>query len=404
MNFRKIKFKLVIMSVVILVGISSTALGIPSNPGEDISRIYGNDRFETANKIADEFCKPNNQLPIDPDGYWNYKDTAKEKVDTIILANGFNFPDAVCSTPLTKIYNAPILLTHENNLTPSTAKQIKKMKIKNVVIVGGEGVVTKTVENQLKDIGISKIERYGGQDRYETSLLIAKKVNENSPINYLGIVSGNNWVNALTEAPMCARYNVPILLVPNTLNNDSLPKMKDFIANAKESVINRNNGKDVDLTYIVAGTEIDEISDDILKYLGKYVGDTYFRDLFTISDNVNNATTNILISDAGLIKHADNVVVTCANVFADSLSVSALAAKINAPIVVYGKGDNQFASLDDELTVATGQLDLIGYADAKDYINKMQHSLGIDTVKNIKLIGGEAVLPQKSIEKIRCAW
>ena len=130
------------------------------------NRLWGSDRFETANKIADEFCKTNEELGLTLEyGEYFYPDCATTSVDTVILANGFNYPDALCATPLSRTLNAPILLTHQDNLTDSTKKQIEKMKIKNVTIVGGEGVVTPQVENELKLMGLN-VTRLGGIDIY----------------------------------------------------------------------------------------------------------------------------------------------------------------------------------------------------------------------------------------------
>ncbi|MGV7535305.1 cell wall-binding repeat-containing protein, partial [Mycobacterium kansasii] len=89
--------------------------------------------------------------------------------------------------------------------------QIKKMGVKNVVIVGGEGVVTPNVENELKSMGLN-ISRLGGIDRYETSYLIAKEVAENIDIEGATVVSGLDWHDALIASPASAIENKPIFL------------------------------------------------------------------------------------------------------------------------------------------------------------------------------------------------
>ncbi|WP_101772245.1 cell wall-binding repeat-containing protein [Peptostreptococcus faecalis] len=90
-------------------------------------RISGVDRYETAEKISKNL----------------------ETYDTVILASGKKFPDALSAVPLAKKLNAPILLTDGENLSNSTEKLIRKAK--KLVIVGGKSSVSYSVENKFKD-------------------------------------------------------------------------------------------------------------------------------------------------------------------------------------------------------------------------------------------------------------
>ncbi|MDY6231340.1 cell wall-binding repeat-containing protein [Peptostreptococcus porci] len=88
-------------------------------------RIAGMDRYETSEKIASEY----------------------DKYDTVILASGTNFADALAVSPLSKKLNAPILLTDGNSLSDGAKKIINS--VKKVVIVGGEKSISKTLENSI---------------------------------------------------------------------------------------------------------------------------------------------------------------------------------------------------------------------------------------------------------------
>lgn len=88
-------------------------------------RIAGMDRYETSEKIASEY----------------------DKYDTVILASGTNFADALAVSPLSKKLNAPILLTDGNSLSDGAKKIINS--VKKVVIVGGEKSISKSLENSI---------------------------------------------------------------------------------------------------------------------------------------------------------------------------------------------------------------------------------------------------------------
>lgn len=88
-------------------------------------RIAGMDRYETSEKIASEY----------------------DKYDTVILASGTNFADALAVSPLSKKLNAPILLTDGNSLSYGAKKIINS--VKKVVIVGGEKSISKNLENSI---------------------------------------------------------------------------------------------------------------------------------------------------------------------------------------------------------------------------------------------------------------
>lgn len=112
-------------------------------------RIAGVDRYETSEKVAEEFGK----------------------YDTVILASGMNFADALAVSPLSKKLNAPILLTDGINLSDNAKKIINS--VKKVVIIGGEQSISKSLENSLmenkKEIKDNKITEKFYKDRKDNT-------------------------------------------------------------------------------------------------------------------------------------------------------------------------------------------------------------------------------------------
>ena len=108
---------------------------VPKLVGEK-SRIYGADRYKTAVEISKAF-----------------KSNLNKDIDTIVLASGEDYPDALCAGPLASSKNAAILLTNSKTLNEDTKEYIKaNTNIKNIIIVGGEKSISSSVEDELKDL------------------------------------------------------------------------------------------------------------------------------------------------------------------------------------------------------------------------------------------------------------
>lgn len=91
-------------------------------------RIAGANRYETAEKIASEY----------------------KNFDTVILASGKNFADALSATPLAHQLNAPILLSDGKTLTKESKEIIKKTK--KVIVVGGRTSISQSLLEEIKKI------------------------------------------------------------------------------------------------------------------------------------------------------------------------------------------------------------------------------------------------------------
>ena len=96
------------------------------------------------------------------------------KPDTAIIATLVNFQDALAASSPAAANNMPILLTQPNFLPPETLQALSDGKIKKIIIVGGEAVVTKNVENELKKRGYEITARLSGKTEYDTAIAIAK--------------------------------------------------------------------------------------------------------------------------------------------------------------------------------------------------------------------------------------
>ena len=102
--------------------------GAITGGGLKVTRIAGSNRYETAAKVSQRAF---------PTG-----------AAVAIVVSGVNFPDALSVASFAN--RGPILLTDPNRLSPETATEIRRLKCKDVIIVGGTQAVSATVEAQLK--------------------------------------------------------------------------------------------------------------------------------------------------------------------------------------------------------------------------------------------------------------
>lgn len=345
------------------------------------TRLWGKDRFDTAIEISNEFVKTNKELGLD-DWYLAYPDTAKQKVDTVILANAFDYPDALASAPLTHLYNAPILLTEKDKLNSKTEAQLKKLGIKKVVIVGGTGVVSENVENKLKLIGIT-VERLSGKNRYQTSLEIAKKVALNHDIDAIHVVSGHNFSDALTVAPVSAKYMQPMVLMPQGENKDisDVEGLEEFISYWEEKCPKVNKYGDKLGKYAYGNKN--DVSDSIAKRLEGVA----VRTGHTKSTLLNNI---LIISDKfqkGDFSSANNVIFASGKDFPDALTGSALAGKLGAIIMYEGTVGEDVKKLNEE------------YFNANEYLNDVTKRFR-NNVYKVYYLGGETIMPKGAEKKL----
>lgn len=284
-NLLKKKSTSIILILTLILTLSFPALTF-ANTTPTITRLAGQDRYETASTISQQ---------------WSHSDYA-------ILVSGENYPDALASAPLAQKFNAPILLTTLNSLPDSTKQALTYLQTKNVIIIGGTGGIAPSIEAVLQSMGISTT-RVAGQDRYDTAIQISSKV-QNSPSQVI-VCTGDDFADALSIAPIAAIKQIPIILVSSDSLSDSV---KDYI---------NLNSANITKTYVIGYSDI--INDSVASQfpnVERIVGaDKYARNI-AINEEFNN------------IFSANDICITTGEGFADALSGSALAAKKSEPIVL----------------------------------------------------------------------
>ena len=250
-------------------------------------RISGPSRYETAIEIFNKG--------------W-------ETADTVVLVTGENYPDALSATPLAAKYDAPILLARNASLKyqAELSNVLKNKGVKNVIIIGSEGVIPKIIESELAQMGISS-RRIAGNDRYETSLAIAKEIGINS--GEIVVASGQNFPDGLSIASIAAQKEMPILLI----------REKYIPENIKGYIDSSNISK----TYLLGSEGL--IPNDVANQL-KNVERLAGKDRYATNENIFNRFKDEL--------NLSHLYIASSLDFPDALATSALAAKTNSFVVL----------------------------------------------------------------------
>lgn len=236
--------------------------------------------------------------------------------DTIVISNGYAIPDGLAATPVASYYKGPLLLVEKSSIPSETQNEIKRLKAKNVIIVGGTGVVTSAVESQLRNLGITKITRLGGINRYETALQVAKYIDQNLyDVENVVIANGYGEADSLSIAPVSGRDKMPIILV----ESNSIPSSVNSWLKSE----NLNNA------YLIGGTGV--LTNNVLNQVNSMTKQN-------ISGNrlggANRYETNAKVIERFYGNVVNKVYVTEGLELADALTSGPVAAANESPVVI----------------------------------------------------------------------
>ena len=161
----------------------------PSSPTSSI-RLGGNTRYDTMVAIADA-------------GFTSS--------DTVVLASGENFPDALSASSLAGAYKAPVIMTSRDSLSEQAKTEIERLGASKVFIIGSPAAISTSVESMLGDMGLTT-ERIAGSNRQETAAKVASKTADAKSPSTVIVASGENFPDALSISPYAYAKGYPIYL------------------------------------------------------------------------------------------------------------------------------------------------------------------------------------------------
>ena len=167
-----------------------------------VSRVFGVNRYAS----AAEFSKQSFKFS-----------------DTVILTESVILADSVLAGPLSVAMDAPVLLTSKDELRKETLAEIQRLDAKKIVILGGSAAISDKVKDLLaKDY---EVERLAGANRYETSVLVAKRVHELTNNDSLFITNGRAFADSLVVGAVSGKAGrgvTPIVFADKTGLRDSV--------------------------------------------------------------------------------------------------------------------------------------------------------------------------------------
>ncbi|WP_421381670.1 cell wall-binding repeat-containing protein [Bacillus salacetis] len=231
-----------------------------------VQRIEGANRYETAFNINKTAGTSNNTKAI--------------------LANGETVADALSASAYSSIHEIPIYLTMQDKMRVNLPSNIKE-----VDIFGGPAAISTTIEKQLKSKGIT-VNRYGGANRYETSILANLHFVESGKIIMVrgeSVKTGKeDYPDAVAASGLANKLNAKILLVHPTKNYT-----------ITDSYINNKNFD----TYVLGG--LNAITDDVMEGYGyNYIPSLSFIQFFDAGKGdsilIQGQNKEVLIDGGGL--------------------------------------------------------------------------------------------------------
>lgn len=204
---------------------AATAADLAQHTSGKVIRVAGDNRYSTSASISEKFFKAG--------------------VDTVYIASGADYPDALSAVPVAGHEGAPILLTQKKNLPNAVVTELKRLRPANIVVLGGTGAVTGSIVKKLKTFTSGSVTRLAGDNRYSTAVAVASHAFRTGA-DTVFLATGESYPDALTGGPIAARLGAPVILV----KKDQIPGVvltelkrlgakKIVILGAKGAITNR---------------------------------------------------------------------------------------------------------------------------------------------------------------------
>jgi putative cell wall-binding protein/peptidoglycan/xylan/chitin deacetylase (PgdA/CDA1 family) len=132
---------------------------------------------------------------------------------TVYVATGASFPDALSGGAAAAVQNAPLLLTATTSLPAATRTELVRLNPSRIMVLGGTAAVSASVATELARI--AQVERVAGDDRYQTSLALSRRV---FGVDRPGVMlaSGLSWPDALASGAPTRFTRGPLILTRGT--------------------------------------------------------------------------------------------------------------------------------------------------------------------------------------------
>lgn len=319
--------QLKVKNVIIIGGAGSISSEVEKQlaaSGLVVTRIFGQDRYETCIKIAEQLGD----------------------VTEIAVVTGESFPDALSISPIAVKRNMPIILVNHNEIPSVVKDYVNNHKLTTTYVIGSGTSLNNVV---LK--GLSNIELITGNDKYQINYNIIDKFKSDLNLSTTYIASGENFPDALSGSILAGKKSNPLLLV----GGDS-SYQKDYF---------NNNSANISDINILGGTGV--ISEEVInKIIGKNTTSLVDKIEFTSTNLTKTGDSTATFQYKVLDKNGTDIT---KNIPASELSAVASVSSSIALNPLTGVGTITFkSSSDTDKPVITTLVDLVnGIVGTREY-------------------------------------
>ena len=166
-----------------------------------VTRIAGPDRYVTAASVSAAAFPPGTQLAF--------------------VATGENFPDALSGGAAAAVMSAPVLLTRNTTLPPSTRAELVRLAPSRIIVLGSSGTITDAVAAELGRI--ATVERIAGPNRYATATAVSARFFGTARPGVM-VATGVNFPDAMSAGAAATVIRGPMLLTATSALPAGVPE------------------------------------------------------------------------------------------------------------------------------------------------------------------------------------
>lgn len=244
----------------------------------------------------------------------------RDAADTALLATAGDFPDALAATALAAEHDAPVLLTRQGELPGAVADELDRLGVERTVLLGGTDVISDRVASELTDQGY-QVDRVAGAHRYGTARQIATAAGPPETGEVLLTLGAHDdpaqaWPDAVASGALAA-------------SPDALPTLLTAPGRLPGATRQALNELDAERAVLVGGesaippaiqSEVESMGLDTQRLAAS-----------------SRYGTSVQVAREALERNAAEsqpIVLATGENFPDALSAGALAATLNAPLVL----------------------------------------------------------------------
>lgn len=168
---------------------------LQSSTAGTVSRQWGADRFATAAEVSGASWPTGSSL--------------------VYVATGSNYPDALAAGAIAARNGAPILLVRPDAVPAATADALRALGPSRIIVMGGPGVVSDAVVDQLRTHA-PDVQRVAGADRYATAVAVSAATYAADSVSHVFVATGKSFPDGLAVGPVAGWWQGPLLLVPGS--------------------------------------------------------------------------------------------------------------------------------------------------------------------------------------------